>query len=52
MNGIVFICVVIIAGIIFSRLSGMVGASIFKALEIILEFFKDILIWFKDTFKK
>lgn len=51
MNGIVFILILLTAGILFSRFMGVIAKAIFKELEIILELFKDIANWFQGIIK-
>lgn len=55
-NGVIAILIVVLAGVIWSKLSGLLGAILFKELKIILEFFEDsffvkILKYFKNILK-
>jgi len=40
-NGVIGILICVLAGVILSKLSGLLGAIMFKELKIILEFFED-----------
>ena len=51
-NDIIFVLIFIIMGVVFSRLSKLLGSEIFKFFELTLEFLKDIFEFFRKQFGK
>lgn len=48
-NGIIFILIFIIAGVIFSRLLRLLGNKIFGFIQTTIDLFRDIIKSFKST---